>query len=241
MIGKGVRAAMAFSVLACAAPGPVRAEPWSGEAALGVLTTSGNSETRSINAKLGVDYTRAAWKNVFAASAINAADSGTTTTERYQVTDQLDWNFTERRYAFGALEFEKDRFGGILQRTSETAGYGYRWLLGPVHALSTDLGVGARQTEEQDTGRQENEAIGRAGLRYQWAISDTSSFLQTVKVESGESNTFTESVSELKLSVVGPIFVGLSFTLRNNTEVPADTESTDTFTAVNLSYSFGKN
>ncbi|RJF80234.1 DUF481 domain-containing protein [Oleomonas cavernae] len=42
------------------------------------------------------------------------------------------------------------------------------------------------------------------------------------------------------MSVVGNLAAGLNYTVRNNSEVPAGTEKTDTFTAVNLSYAFGK-
>ena len=47
-------------------------------------------------------------------------------------------------------------------------------------------------------------------------------------------------MTELKLSVVGNLFASLSYTIKNNSEVPAGTEQTDTFAAVNLSYAFGK-
>ncbi len=86
----------------------------------------------------------------------------------------------------------------------------------------------------------EDDAIGRAFGKYQWALSETSTFIQTLKVESGAENTFTESVTELKLSVVGNLFAALSYTVKHNSDVPADTKKTDTFSAVNLSYAFGK-
>lgn len=64
-------------------------------------------------------------------------------------------------------------------------------------------------------------------------------FAQSVKLEPGRVNTFTESISELKRSIVGNLFASLSFTLRDNSHVPEATEKTDTFTAVNLSCAFG--
>lgn len=228
------------AVLLTLVPLAAQAEGLSGEAALGVLTTSGNSETRSINGKLGLDFVTPRWHNNFLATAINSADEGDTTTERYTAANKLDFNLTPRDYLFGALEFEKDLFGGIRQRTSETVGYGHRFLLGPVHLLEAELGAGARQAEEQDTGEQQDEAIGRAAGKYEWKITEMNSFLQTIKVEYGASNTFTESATELKLSIVGNLFASVSLTARNNSDVPPDTKETDLFTAVNLSYAFGK-
>lgn len=221
-------------LLSCAA----HAGDWKGEAGAGLLTTSGNSETQSINGRFLLDYAERRWKNHFNATALNNGDEEGTTAERYTVGDKLDYDFTERDYLFGAVDYEKDLFGGFRQRTAETAGYGRHILIGPVHRLDAEIGAGARQTEEQDTGARESEAIGRVGGRYQWTISETSAFSQSLKVESGASNTYTEAVSELKLAVIGNLFAAVSFTARNNSEVPPDTKTTDTFTAISLSYAF---
>lgn len=222
------------------APTLATAAPWSGEISAGYLGTSGNSETRSLNAKLGLDYTQERWKNSFLATALGSAESAGSTAERYTAANKTDFNFSERDYVFVALEWEKDLFGGIRQRTSETVGYGRHVLTGPVHTLDLEAGVGARQTEENVTGLKDDDLIGRLAGKYVWAFSETGSFLQTVKVETGDTNTFTESVSELKLAIVGNLHAMLSYTIRNNSDVPAGTDKTDTFTAVNLAYSFGK-
>jgi putative salt-induced outer membrane protein len=221
--------------------GPLQAQSrWAGDAAVGLLTTSGNSESSTLNAKFELLYRRGLFRNTFSASAINGEQEGLRTAERYTVSDKLEADFTERDYFFLAADYEKDLFGGVRERTSEALGYGRRILLGPVHKLDADLGVGARQTEAQFTGERQSEVIGRGSIKYAWKISETSNFSQAVKVESGESNTFTESVTELKLSVIGNVFAGISFTARNNSDVPAGTKETDTFTAINLSYSFGE-
>ncbi len=212
---------------------------WKGEAGAGLLTTSGNSETESFNGKFLLDWKADEWKNSFSATAINNGDEDGRSAERYTVGDKLDYHFTDVDYAFGAVDWEKDLFGGFRERTAETIGYGRHVLTGPVHSLDAEIGAGWRQTKEQETGDKESEAIGRAGGKYLWKISDTSAFAQSLKVEYGSSNTFTEAVSELKLSVVGNLFASISFTARNNSDVPPETKKTDTFTAVNLSYAFG--
>lgn len=232
MLRPGILAALLLS------PSPSHAQ-WKGEAGAGLLTTSGNSESESFNGKLLLDWKHDPWKNTVSATAINSGDEDGRTAERYTVGDKLDWHFSKRDYLFGAVDWEKDLFGGYRERTAETAGYGRHLLTGPTHLLDVEIGAGARQTEEQDTGDKQNEAIARAGGRYQWKLTEHSAFAQAVKVEYGKSNTFTESITELKLTVVGSLFAALSFTLRSNSDVPEDTKKTDTFTAVNLSYAFG--
>lgn len=226
--------------LAALAPLAAAAEPWSGELAAGYLATAGNSQTQSLNGKLALDYTTSLWKNAFLATAISSADNEGSTAERYTVGDKLDYNFSERDYAFLALEWEKDLFGGIRERTSQTVGYGRHVLTGPVHRLDLEAGAGARQTEAGITGERDDDLIGRLFGKYSAQLSETSSFVQTLKLETGDTNTFTESVSELKASILGNLAAALSYTVRHNSDVPAGTEKTDTFTAVNLSYAFGK-
>ena len=216
----------------------VQAGEWKGEAGAGLLTTSGNSETESLNGSFLLEYLAKPWKNTFTATGINNGDEEGRTAERYSVGNKTDYDFTENDYLFLALEWEKDLFGGIRERTSQAIGYGRHILTGPTHILDAEIGGGLRQTEEQDTGIEEEEAIARLSGKYQWIISDTSAFSQTVKVEHGSSNTFYETISGLKLSIIGNLFANITFTTRTNSDVPPDTKKTDTETAISLSYAF---
>ncbi|SFF36962.1 Protein of unknown function, DUF481 [Fontimonas thermophila] len=80
----------------------------------------------------------------------------------------------------------------------------------------------------------------RGPAEYGWTLSPTSQFEQSLKIESGAANTSAESASAFKLAIVGNLFATLLYTVKHNTDVPAGTERTDTFSAVNPSYSFGK-
>lgn len=233
-----------FAVLAPALltliPFAAQAEPWSGEVSAGYVATSGNTDTSTSNAKAEIVYATTAWRNTFNALAIHSEQGGLRTTERYAIGDKADFNFTERDYAFVSLEFEKDLFGAVRERTSETVGYGRKILTGPEHLLEAEIGGGARQTEAQGTGEKSSDSIGRGRIAYKWKFSETSHFGQVVKVESGKSNTFTESVTDLKLALVGKLFATASYTLRQNSDVPPLAKKTDTITTVGLGWSFGK-
>src|SRR5262249_31795231 len=102
--------------------------PWSGEASAGVVNTTGNSRTSSSNAKREVIYAQKWWKNTFDASALHTAQTQTDpvtlakvkadTAERYTAADKTDWNFTDRDYAFLALDWQKDLFAAVARSTS---------------------------------------------------------------------------------------------------------------------------
>ena len=231
-----------------AAQDPPPPPPWAGEASAGVIITSGNSETSTLNGKgeLVFNSESALWRNTANATAIRSEQTDaatgveTKTAERYLVGNKTDFNFTDRDYAFLALEFEKDLVGPIRERTSETAGYGRKLLTGPAHLLEAEIGAGARQTEDQGTAEKNADAIGRGRVAYKWALSETSYLSETAKVESGESNTLTESATELRVSLIGKLFALASYTVRTNSDVPPGTKKTDTITAFSLGWTFGK-
>lgn len=250
-------------LLLCVLPAAVTAQdaappppPWSGEASVGVVATSGNSENQSANARLEVVYAEDDYRNTFNATALQASstqlneltglEESTATSERYTVGDKADFLFSEHNYAFLQVEYEKDLIGPIRERLSETLGYGRKVLDGPDHTLDLEIGAGFRQTESQITpaapvALTEDDAIARGRVAYRWNFREGSHFGETFKAESGESNTFLESVTEAKLDLIGAVFALASYTVRRNTDVPAGTHKTDTVTAFSLGWSFGKN
>lgn len=228
-------AVLAFAVTtAASAADPTR---WKAEASAGYLRTSGNSDTQSLNGKFELRHKADPIRQRFLVTATNTSDSGVQTGERYTAGYKLDYDFTKHDYLFGALDYERDLFGGVARRTTATTGYGRRILDGEVHALDLELGVGWRHQEDA-LGVDEEDAVARLSGEYRWTISDSSRFSQTLRVESGDTNTFTESVSSLKLTIAGNLYAGIGYTLRSNTQVPAGTERTDTELLVNLGYSF---
>lgn len=220
---------------------PLPAVPiWAGDFALGFLATSGNTRSRSLNGKSKLIYAHEVWKNSFTASAINAHTVDGSATEYYTVENQTDWHFETRDYGFLALEWRTDLFATIRQHDSASVGLGRHLLLGPVHQLDVELGSGLRQELSNDEPRRRRtEAISRGAVHYLWSFSPHSSFAQELQVESGGHNTYVEAVSELKSAVVGNLYMGLSHTLKFNSQLADDARHTDTYTAFNLSYKFG--
>ena len=222
-------------------PGLALADPngWSGEAGLGYIANNGNTSSSSANGKLSLIYAQEAWKNTFLATALGTSSDSVSTGEQYGASDKLDYNFTHNDYAYGSVEWAKDLQGPIRQRTVESLGYGRHVLTGPNHVLDLEAGVGARQEIVNFTNERNKDVIGRFAGKYGWKISETSNFNQSLKVETGNDNTFTESITEVKVNIVRNIFGSASYTFRNNTSVPVGTSRTDTITALNLSYAFG--
>lgn len=211
--------------------------PWAGKAALGYLATSGNSESSSLNTRFELGYTSGKWEHLADASAINAQESEQTTAEAYKLGFKSEYSFSEHNFLYGRMVWRKDLFSAYDQQFSQTVGYGRRLLETTSHQLSVDIGVGARQSELRD-GTTENDLIARGGINYRWIITETASFSQDLTIESGDVNTYIESVSAIKATLVGNLALVASYTIKNNSEVPVGTENTDTYTALSIEYAF---
>lgn len=211
--------------------------PWSGSVTLGYLGTSGNTDTKTFRTGFEVAYATGDWIHTLDAAGNGGEDSGVVTAEAYQSNFKSTYNFTEHDYLFGQVSWRKDRFAGVTEQLGGTVGYGRRVIDTPSHLLSLDIGAGYRESDRAD-GTTETSAIGRGSLDYTWTISETAKFEQDLIIEFGSDNTFIESVSEVHASLVGELALVLSYTLRNNSDVPAGTEKTDTLTAISLEYGF---
>lgn len=213
------------------------ASPWAGKATLGYLATSGNTENSTLNTGVEVGYTSGRWQHIANAFAIHASDKEVTTTEAYELGWKSELNLSEHDFLFGRVNWRKDRFGGFYTQLSETVGYGRRIINNDKHTLNVELGVGARQSELQN-GLEEDETIFRGGAYYTWKLSETAEFRQNLTTEAGSENTYLESLSALSAKVWGDIALVASLTFKHNTDVPALTEETDTYTALSLEYVF---
>jgi putative salt-induced outer membrane protein len=213
-------------------------EPFTGRAALGYLATSGNTESTNANATFEAEYSPGEiWHYLFNANAVGASTGAGTTAEAYWAGAKAQRDFNEFDYLFASVDWKKDRFSGYEEQLSESIGYGRRILNSDRHTLSAEGGVGARQST-LSTGIDQNETIVRGALDYVLTISETSQFTQRVLLEIGDENTFSESSSKLSARIINDIAVVLSYTIRNNSDVPVGRENRDTFTSIALEYTF---
>ena len=229
--------------------------PWSGEIAFGYIASSGNTDTSSSAGRLKVAYDKGAWENfvefkVFASSDDNEDDQGEksgTTAETYEAIGRSLYNFNEKNYGYGQLEWRKNRFSAYTEQWFETAGYGHRLLTGDVFMLNLEAGIGLTQQDKVvdlpappgATGTDtERNVVYSAGGEFIWQISETAKFEQLANAKIASDNTAWETVSRIKLTIVEKLALSVGYTIQGNTDVSADVEKTDRYTAITLDYAF---
>jgi putative salt-induced outer membrane protein len=219
-------------------PAPAPMDPFVGAAALGYLSTSGNTEATNLNSSLKITWDLdGPWMHDWTALAIKATTDDVTTAEAYAAGYKAMRDFSATSYLFFSGEWRQDEFSGYDRQVTEAIGYGRRLLDSPRHMLAVEGGAGAKQSDLV-TGEELDEAIVRGALDYVLTFSENASFNQKFLIEQGDDNRYTESTSALKTRIVGNLALVLSYVIKNNSDVPVGIENTDRFTAISLEYGF---
>ena len=231
----------------CAIPLAVSGEEygWEGEAELGVLVTTGNSEETNLKGRLALLHNTERWRNRLEARSAYTEAEDETTAERYRTEAETNLKFADNQFLFLRGFYEDDRFSGYDFRSSATAGYGHRvWEMGERSFLDLSAGAGYRYNRlnepDEDGEQYEDEVIGRLAGQFDFELSENALFRQKLGTEFGlqDNNTITESETSVQASVVGDLSLKLAYRVTHVSDAPPDSEKTDTETSVSVLYGF---
>jgi len=216
---------------------------FTGEAELGWVTTTGNSKTQSIAAKAKAEKTVGDWRHDAKFEALNTSGEDSNeqffrSAERYLFGYKLAYEFSERDYAFGELNHERERFSGYKYRTNGLLGYGRELMKTDTLKLNGEVSVGARKSSFEERSGTETEKVVKLLGNLGWAISETATFNEELSFDIGDDSTISKSISSLSVKINSDLAMKLSYTYRNTSKVPAGNEKTDTETVMTLVYSY---
>ena len=211
---------------------------WKASAELGFVSSTGNTETETLNAKAKISTDRKDWRHKAEAAALNSSDATTRTAQKFTLLGKSDYKLEgDKNFLFGRISYENEKFSGYDYRVTEVLGYGRRVIEDADMTLDLEVGPGARQSK-LDNGDTESESLLFAAANLGWVISPTSTFGEELTVEASEDVTVTKSVTSLTSQVNGSLSMKVTFTYKNTSEVPVGVEETDTETAITLVYNF---
>jgi len=222
------------------------AGPWSGNIAIGYLEVSGNVENTSFTLNSELNYDRNRWHHTLVGQALGRSEDDETTAEAYKASYKGKFDITDRNYAYGLVDYNKNRFSGYDHQLYENVGLGRRFIVTKRHELNAEAGVGATQSKlsrpevpaPDDEDRSQNEFTYRVAADYKWNISENATFIQTVSAISGSSNTYVETLTQLKTGIVGNAFMVLGYSIKRNSDVEEGRDKKDTYTSISLEYQF---
>ena len=239
-------AAAVALLLSLFAISPAHAD-WSGEGEAGLVIATGNTETKTANAKLQLANEVGKWKHQFGGAGLYAsADPEGTTANRWEAFEQSDYNFSPRTFWFGAARYEDDEFSGFEYQATLSSGIGRKFIDTDLTKFVGTAGVGYKVFETRDAfdaagvliepGDKDSEAVFRGTLDYDHKLTATSSLIDKFIVEAGADNTFVQNDIALQVKMTNVLALAVGYSVRHNTDPPVGFEKTDTLTTINLVY-----
>lgn len=210
---------------------------WSGKGELGAFRSTGNASNTGITAGLSLVREGIDWRHKLSGRADYQETEGVVTREQFLAAYEPNWKISDRLYAYGLAQYERDRFQGFSARYSVSGGLGYDVLTGEEMTLSVKAGPAWRRTEFVGGGSR-SDLAGLAALDFDWQLLDTVTFTQDASafVQSGSSTFISDS--GLVAKVAGDLSLRLSYTVEHDTDPPAGAVKTDTLSRVTIIYDF---
>lgn len=210
---------------------------WKSELSLGLIATTGNTETTNASFALDVENDRAKWRHFISLKALYSKEDDSKTGQKLEFLEKSDYKLPQNSFLFGAFDYEDDRFSGYDYQTSISFGYGNRLLSADNYFLDAEIGPGYRYSK-YESDDSESEFIVRLGGKYEWTINPTTKFKENLSVEIGSESTITKSTTSFVTQITGSISMKTALDIKHSSDVPEDTKKLDTKTSISLVYSF---
>jgi putative salt-induced outer membrane protein len=223
---------------------------WAAQAQLGLLVTSGNTTTKSGNAKFDLAHRMDRWTVGGGAAALYASTGEYSTQQDTNAHLQADLDLSPRVFWFSSARWDRNLYTGFAYQASIASGGGFKFIQTPATLLAGELGGGYRIEKPEIlttsplgnvTSRVgqpvQRDAVLQAGLNYSHSVTESTRVVNTLLVQYGASDTTTTDDLSLQVKVDASLALALGMELVNNTSPPAGSERhTDTVVTMNIVY-----
>jgi putative salt-induced outer membrane protein len=213
------------------------AAQWTGKGEAGVALASGNTESRTANARVSVGYKRDDWENTFGLGGLYVRTEGETTARRWEAMAQTRFDFYASNFWYGGVRYEEDRFSGFDHQGLVTTGVGRRFIQNDTTKLIGQVGVGYKFWETLTIPSDKDSSItGVASLEFDHKLTGTTTVFDKFSGEFTSGNNFLQNEVGVAVKMTDRMALALAYAVRHNTDPPGGFEKTDTLVTVNLVY-----
>ncbi|ROT95205.1 DUF481 domain-containing protein [Altererythrobacter sp. FM1] len=220
---------------------------WKGKGEFGAFRSTGNGDDTGLTGSLSLKRTGIDWDQKITARAEFQRSNGKTSRERFFASYEPNYKINKQVFAYGLLQYERDRIQGYSGRYAVSGGIGYKVIDQPNLHLSIKAGPAYRLTDYRN-GTEESRLAALFGADFDWSITKRLKFTQGANAvaESGSSavaiidssNTSISLVSGLEAKVSNRLSTRFSYTIDYNSNPPAGSVKTDTLSRFTLVYGF---
>nr|WP_298929477.1 DUF481 domain-containing protein [uncultured Erythrobacter sp.] len=210
---------------------------WKGQGQLGAFRSTGNASNTGITAGLTLERVGIDWRHKLTGLVDYQENNGVTTREQFLAAYEANYNLSERLFAYGLAQYERDTFQGFSARYSTSGGLGYRVIDNDNMQLAVKAGPAFRQTEFVN-GTSDSSVAGLAALDFDWQLAENLKLTEDASafIQSGNS-TYT-STTGLNAALGGGLSASLSYTIEHDTNPPLGAVQTDTLSRITIVYDF---
>jgi putative salt-induced outer membrane protein len=217
-------------------PAAASAVDWQPAGELGLVASRGNSDTSTVNAKLGVKGEDDEGLYEVGVAALHGRADDELRAKRYSLAASSGHKFSAGSYLSGSIRYEDDAFAPFARQAVTAASYGHVAIAAEATSLKLELGPGFRHAERRD-GTTEDAGVVRGKSDFRHRVTGSTELFNTVLVEGAGANTFAQGDLGVQVAINASVALKAGLQVRHNTEAPASLGRTDTLTTVNLVWS----
>ena len=212
-------------------------ELWKGELEVGASQSNGTSDVGGVYASAELTRDGLAWRQKFAARIDYQRTNGLTTTERALAAYQPNYKISDDSYAFGLVQYERDRSLGYLNRETLGAGIGLTAFKSARGKVDFEGGPAIRVTDFIDQPNRTTLAA-RGSLAARYTLSPSLNFSEDASLFVEAGDTTASSTSAIDTRLIGRLKAKLSYNVQYEQDAAAGQKSLDTVGRATLVYAF---
>jgi putative salt-induced outer membrane protein len=221
------------------------------KAQVGYVSSHGDTDAQTANAKLEVILNSELWKHDLQLAGLYGQSNNIVSAEMFDAQWQSNYNFTDRLFGFGALHYDDDKFSGFQYQETISTGAGYSLVKLQDATLDVQVGVGYRRLrpeliDKDDTGdvisrtplEAESGAVATATIKGMYAFNSSTKLTDVVAAEAGTDDTLLQNDLGLQVSMSKTLSITIAYEVKHNSSPPAGLVKTDSLVTFNLTYAF---
>lgn len=227
-----------FAMLVMMSGAPAYAQ-WTGKGEAGVAVASGNTQSKTANAKVALGLKDDRWEHSASLSGLYVRNSGDTTAQRWEVSGQTRFSFSRHTFWFGGLRYEEDRFSGFNHQGVVTTGIGRKFIDTERTKISGQVGLGykfSRIPDGSPDSSDDGTSTGVLSLDVDHRLNGSTSLFNHFGAETTSDNNFLRNEVGVSVKMSDRLALAVAYSLRYNTDPPAGFQKRDSLSTINLVY-----
>ncbi len=221
--------------------------PLKTEVEFGYQSHTGNSDSRSLNARLNGEYTAGRHRTSGEWKYYNLYKDGEEDKSQSTYTAQSDYKLSPKTYLYGSFKGVDSRYSAYFKDYTVSSGLGYQFSNTEEFVLEVEVGPGFRYQEpnldeidDDDIIFPEivEEAIFRGNVKTSWQVLPNLQLKADITLVSGHSNLNFDTDLEVINNITDNIALKIAHSRQYHDKVPEGLSQEDSVMSISLLFTF---